>query len=160
MEVSREEPSYVCDILRIEIEIVHASAILIRELDLLVDDLCLTHARLRVLQTIERAGRALTVSQLARRMGVARQSAQRVINDLQSVEIVEFVCNPDHMRSPLVQLTATGEKAYEEAESRRRRWATNIAESLAESLDPRDLHRTLCVLRRLVAGANDAAGTF
>jgi DNA-binding MarR family transcriptional regulator len=146
MEVGNE-PSYVGEILRIELEIVHASTILIRELDLLVDDLCLTHARLRVLQTIKRAGRALTVSQLARRMGVTRQSAQRIVNDLHTVEIVEFTRNPDHIRSPFVQLTATGENAYDEAESRRRRWATN----LAESLDPRDLRRTLRVLRRLAA---------
>src|SRR5579864_4804688 len=46
----------------------------------------------------------LTVSQIARRMGVDRQGVQRVANDLMKEGSVRFEDNPDHRRSPKVAL--------------------------------------------------------
>ncbi|MGH9094311.1 MAG: MarR family winged helix-turn-helix transcriptional regulator [Acidimicrobiales bacterium] len=49
-----------------------------------------------------------TVSSAARRLGLARQSVQRVVNDLVEAGQVELRRNPDHARAPLVVLTEAG----------------------------------------------------
>ncbi len=68
-----------------------------------------TQARWQTMWTIDAAGGALTVPQIARRLGVSRQNVQRVTNDLVDAELAELAANPDHRTSPLVQLTTTGE---------------------------------------------------
>jgi DNA-binding MarR family transcriptional regulator len=52
-----------------------------------------------------------TVAQLARRLGLARQSVQRVADALEDDGLVRYEPNPDHQRSPRVALTAAGEEA-------------------------------------------------
>jgi DNA-binding MarR family transcriptional regulator len=49
-----------------------------------------------------------TVPQIARRLGVQRQSVQRVVNRLREEGLVDLAANPDHATSPLVQLTPGG----------------------------------------------------
>lgn len=49
-----------------------------------------------------------TVSAIARRLGLARQSVQRVADDLVAAALVERSDNPDHQRSPKLSLTPTG----------------------------------------------------
>lgn len=51
---------------------------------------------------------SMTVSQIARRIGVSRQSARQTVQQLEQSNLVEFKNNPDHRRSPLVKLTADG----------------------------------------------------
>jgi DNA-binding MarR family transcriptional regulator len=65
-----------------------------------------TTARWHVLSVL--AGRPATVPGIARRLGLARQSVQRVAGDLIAAGCVQAVPNPDHRRSPLLQLTALG----------------------------------------------------
>lgn len=69
-----------------------------------------TQARWQTMWTIEATG-ALTVPQIARRLGVSRQNEQRVVNDLVGEGLAEYVSNPDHKTSPLARLTAEGERA-------------------------------------------------
>jgi DNA-binding MarR family transcriptional regulator len=57
------------------------------------------------------AGGALTVPQIARRLGVSRQNEQRVVGDLVDAGLAELIPNPDHKTSPLARLTADGEQA-------------------------------------------------
>ncbi len=71
-----------------------------------------TQARWQTMWTIDAAG-ALTIPQIARRLGVSRQNEQRVVNDLVDAGLAEFVINPDHKTSPLAQLTARGERVLE-----------------------------------------------
>jgi DNA-binding MarR family transcriptional regulator len=52
-----------------------------------------------------------TVPQIARRLGLARQSVQRTADQLESESLVIFVANPDHKKSTLVELTAMGRAA-------------------------------------------------
>jgi DNA-binding MarR family transcriptional regulator len=52
-----------------------------------------------------------TVPRIARRLGVQRQSVQRVVDRLRDDGLVEFVVNPDHASSPLVRLTPPGRDA-------------------------------------------------
>jgi DNA-binding MarR family transcriptional regulator len=65
-----------------------------------------TTARWHVLSVL--TDRPATVPGIARRLGLARQSVQRVADDLIAAGCVQAVANPDHQRSPLLQLTAPG----------------------------------------------------
>ncbi len=49
-----------------------------------------------------------TVPVMARRLGLTRQSVQRVVNALVESDDMMLLPNPDHQASPLVQLTKTG----------------------------------------------------
>jgi len=71
-----------------------------------------TQARWQTMWTID-AGDALTVPQVARRLGVSRQNEQRVVNDLIDEGLAELVPNPDHKTSPLVRLTDAGARALD-----------------------------------------------
>ena len=62
-----------------------------------------------VLQTLAQAG-SQTVPQLARGRGSSRQNIQVLVNRLESDGLVEFVDNPAHRSSALIQLTSSGEK--------------------------------------------------
>ncbi|HMW02336.1 MAG TPA: MarR family transcriptional regulator [Acidobacteriota bacterium] len=55
-----------------------------------------------------------TVPQLARMRSVTRQRMQTLANELAQDGVIEFVANPDHQRSKLVQLTAHGEAVFQE----------------------------------------------
>lgn len=81
-------------------------------------------ARWKVLGGID-AG-PLTVSQVARRMGLARQSVQRVANMLRDEELIEFIPNMDHANSPKLQLTLAGEKTLRKINQRQMKWANAI----------------------------------
>jgi DNA-binding MarR family transcriptional regulator len=52
-----------------------------------------------------------TVPQIGRRLGVSRQSVQRVANELAADGMASFEPNPDHKASPILALTATGRQA-------------------------------------------------
>jgi DNA-binding MarR family transcriptional regulator len=52
-----------------------------------------------------------TVPQVARRLGLVRQSVQRTADHLESESLIRFVPNPDHMRSTLIELTPAGRSA-------------------------------------------------
>lgn len=51
---------------------------------------------------------ALTASEIARRLGMRRQSAQHNVNRLVSQGLVELQTNPGHRRAPLAALTPAG----------------------------------------------------
>lgn len=51
---------------------------------------------------------AFTVPAIARRLGLTRQSVQRVADELVDEGVVKRSGNPDHQRSPLLALTTEG----------------------------------------------------
>jgi DNA-binding MarR family transcriptional regulator len=65
-----------------------------------------TQARWQLLSVISDGSR--TVAQIARRLGLVRQSVQRTANQLVRLRLARYVENPDHKRSPLVQITDQG----------------------------------------------------
>jgi DNA-binding MarR family transcriptional regulator len=117
----------------------------------------LTAARWQVLGALALAGRPLTVPQVARRMGLARQSVQATVNRLLAERLVESEDNPDHQRSPLIRPSSRGAERYAALERRQARWA----DALAAGTDPADLATAARVLRelaeRLTEGSSDAA---
>ncbi len=65
-----------------------------------------TAARWHLLSVVSEGPR--TVAGAARRLGLARQSVQRVVDDLVAAGQVQLGANPDHARSPLIVLTDQG----------------------------------------------------
>lgn len=70
-----------------------------------------TAARWHVLSVLSDGPR--TVPSAARRLGLAPQSVQRVVDDLLRSGHLEASPNPDHVRSPLISLTASGRETLE-----------------------------------------------
>ena len=97
--------------------------------DQLVRDLGLSSARWQVLGAL--ADGALPAAQIARKMGLTRQSVQRLVDILAKEQIVEFADNPYHQRAKLVRLTDRGRKLYQEIMLRQVEWANQLAKGLS-----------------------------
>jgi DNA-binding MarR family transcriptional regulator len=105
-----------------------------------------TAARWHVMSVLSDGAR--TVASAARRLGLARQSVQRVVDDLARAGMVELHDNPDHRRAPLVTLTeeglATLTGLLERSDADRRDAVERAGLSLG------DLENARATLRRLV----------
>lgn len=106
-------------------------------------DLGLSSARWQVLSTIDQD--ALTVAEIARRMGLRRQSVQRTVNSLRADGFVTLVPNPNHRRAKLVEITDKGDSALRAAFRRQTTWANDLAVGIEED----DLDRALKVMASL-----------
>lgn len=87
----------------------------------------------------------LTVPQIAEMRPTSRQRMQRLADELGAEGLVEFIDNPQHRRSKLVQLTPKGNTRYRELNARFR----EIASTLGVGLSDGDVRRTLEIVRRL-----------
>ncbi len=115
--------------------------------DRLVASLGLTSARWQVLGAVALAGEPQTVADIARRMGLARQSVQRTVDALRDEGLVTLVDNPRHRRAKRVQLTRAGEDRYAQAMARHAPWTAG----LAEAVEPRALAAAIEVMQTLRA---------
>ena len=88
-------------------------------------------ARWQILGAIEHD--ALTVSQIARRIGTSRQAVQRITDDMVAAGLIEYAQNPDHARSPKVSFTASGRRVYDRINETQSRWAARIGAELNAS---------------------------
>lgn len=112
--------------------------------DRMTKDLGLSSARWQVLGSVD--VEPLTVAEIARRMGLRRQSVQRTVNSLRADGFVELEQNPNHRRAKLVQLTEKGFKGLEETYRRQVEWVNGLAEGMStESL--KETIRTMYELR-------------
>jgi DNA-binding MarR family transcriptional regulator len=87
----------------------------------------LTSARWQVLGAIALADRPLTVPQIARRMGLTRQSVHTTVKHLVRDGLLVFAPNTDHLRSELVRLTERGSAAYSALDGRQAEWVNRLA---------------------------------
>lgn len=110
------------------LEIFRANGQLLAVGDRLTADLGLTSARWQVIGAI--AGDAIPVAQIAHKMGLKRQSVQRLVNVLAEEGIVEFRHNPHHQRAKLVQLTDVGHQKLEQISQIQNEWADSVADGL------------------------------
>lgn len=92
----------------------------------------LTSARWQVMGALDLEGHSLTVAQIARRMGLARQGVQRIVNDLERLGMVVLEDNVDHKRAKLVALTADGRQAMEQIDKAQFAWVNQLSEGLSE----------------------------
>ena len=113
--------------------------------DLLSAEHGLTSARWQVLGAIVYAQRPLTVPQIARRMGLTRQSVHTTVNRLLADGVVELVPNEDHQRSQLVRLTEPGQARYQAIDQKQAAWVNQLAAGLTRA----DLDTTARVLGEL-----------
>lgn len=88
--------------------------------DLMVRPIGLTSSRWQVLGALPH--NKATVSEIARYMGLQRQSVQRTIDVLRREGLVELVNNPNHRRAKLAVLTVSGWSKIREANKIRDEW--------------------------------------
>lgn len=113
--------------------------------DLLTSEYGLTAARWQVLGAIAYAQRPLTVPQIARRMGLTRQTVHTTVGHLLADGAVELVPNEDHQRSSLVRLTEAGQAKFSAIDQKQTGWVNR----LAAGLDHSDLDAAARVLAEL-----------
>ena len=111
--------------------------------DRLTSDHGLTSARWQVMGAI--ADSPLTVAQIARNLGLKRQSVQRLVNVLSQQALLSLSDNPNHRRARLVQMTGTGRRQYEEISHIQAHWVNSIS----KGLDVNDLNLALEQLREI-----------
>jgi DNA-binding MarR family transcriptional regulator len=105
----------------------------------------LTGARWQVLAALHLEARPLTVAQIARRMGLQRQSVQRLSDILVEHGMLAYHPNPEHKRAKLVDFTPKGRELYGQLEATEWQWA----DSLVSGFSTRELAEATEVLRRL-----------
>jgi DNA-binding MarR family transcriptional regulator len=93
-------------------------------------------------------GSGRTVPHIARRMGMARQSVQRIADLLAEARLARFEPNPDHRRSPLLRTTEEGSRLRDRLERQIRGWEQTVE----ELVEPEDLETALVVLRAIRSG--------
>jgi DNA-binding MarR family transcriptional regulator len=105
-----------------------------------------TQARWQVMW-IAATGR-LSVAMIARRLGLARQSVQRVADAIVADGHASFEPNPDHQRSPLLILTSDGQAVLDTINDRSRQRNLQNATIIGQD--------GITELRRLLARYRDA----
>jgi DNA-binding MarR family transcriptional regulator len=102
-----------------------------------------TLARWLVLETVHSA--PMTVAQVARALGLTRQSVQRIADLLERDGFTEYVENPEHQRSKLIRLTASGRNRVRRIQAAQSEWANRLGAEIGEA----DLRRASRTLDRL-----------
>jgi DNA-binding MarR family transcriptional regulator len=87
----------------------------------------------------------LTVPQIAQMRPTSRQRMQRLADELAVQGLVEFIDNPKHRRSKLVQLTRKGDARHRELNAR----FLAIASTMGVGLIEADIRRTTEIVARL-----------
>lgn len=87
----------------------------------------------------------LTVPRIAQMRPTSRQRMQRLADDLAAEGLVEFVDNPNHLRSKLVQLTKKGARRYRALDAR----LVVLGATMAQGTSEVEIRRTTAVVRKL-----------
>jgi DNA-binding MarR family transcriptional regulator len=104
-----------------------------------------TLARWLVLETIQQG--PATVAEIARRLGLARQSVQRVADVLVQGGYAAYQENPAHRRAKLLRVTPAGNTALRAIQTAQRAWSDALGAEVGEA----DLRRASVVLDRVLA---------
>ncbi|MBH5299832.1 MarR family transcriptional regulator [Corynebacterium silvaticum] len=106
----------------------------------------LTPARWQVLGTT--LTEPLPVAEIARRVGrgLARQSVQRVADDLVAAGWATWRPNPNHRRAKLLEPTTRGRDTVSAIEAEQHRWANAVGGKLEET----DLKQLNAIIRRVI----------
>ena len=105
-----------------------------------------TSARWQVLAGIEQA--PTTVASIARRLGLARQSVQRVADLVERDGLARYEDNPGHRRAKLLRITPAGAAALATIQATQRAWANELGGEVGE----KDLRQASATLERLLEG--------
>jgi len=130
---------------RLVADVLECAGALRRYGDALTRPLGQTEVRWAVMSVL--SGGARTVPQVARRLGVTRQSVQRVANLLAAEGLIESVRNPENARSPLFRLSERGEEVLAAITRAADPWLRRVGEELSFD-DLRQARAALAVLMR------------
>ena len=125
------------------IHVLRLGGLLTAEGDALAKPAGQTSARWQVLASAEDG--PITVAQLARRLGLARQSVQRVADLLEQDGLAAYDDNPDDLRAKLLRLTPRGRAALSTIQRAQSAWANELGAQIGEA----ELRRAAAVLERL-----------
>jgi DNA-binding MarR family transcriptional regulator len=103
-----------------------------------------TLARWLVMETVE--AKPATVAQIARTLGLTRQSVQRVADLLARDGLTQYAGNPEHERSKLVRNTAKGRRTLRTIQDAQRVWADRVGAEIGET----DLRHASRIVDRLM----------
>jgi DNA-binding MarR family transcriptional regulator len=103
-----------------------------------------TSARWQVMGVIDHA--PMTVSQVARAMGLRRQSVQRTADLLAADGVAEYLDNPGDRRAQLLTLTRRGRRALRAIERAQFEWAREHGEAIGR----KRLERAVDVLEETI----------
>ena len=98
---------------------------------------------------------ALTVPDIARRYQVSRQHVQVTVNRLLEEGLLTSGDNPQHKRSPLLQLSDLGSDTFEDI----RRKETELIEELFSDIEIADVATTKRTLETLLGNLNQGTNT-
>ncbi len=152
---AKSEPAAPEHVTELILRIFRANSALLAAGDQLVKGLGLTSARWQLLGSIADRDEALSVAQLAREIGVTRQSVQRIVNELETEGVVAFRPNPRHKRAQLVELTCYGHTVFERSMELQRPWAAALGRNLTAS-QVREVCATLEELLTALKGSEEA----
>lgn len=145
-------PEHVTELI---LRIFRTNSALLAAGDQLVKGLGLTSARWQLLGGIADRDEPLSVAQLAREIGVTRQSVQRIVNELEIEGVVAFRPNPRHKRAQLVELTRHGRTVFERSMALQRPWAAALGRNLTAA-QVSEVCTTLEELLTVLKGSEEA----
>ena len=90
-----------------------------------------TMARWLTLEMV--AGQPATVAQVARRLGLTRQSVQRIADLLENDGMTAYADNPNHQRSKLIRLTPAGRRTLDKIQAAQRAWSNDVGGRIGEA---------------------------
>ena len=90
-----------------------------------------TMARWLTLEMV--ADRPATVAQVARRLGLTRQSVQRIADLLEKDGLTEYADNPEHQTSRLIRLSSAGRQTLRRIQGAQRAWSNDVGARIGEA---------------------------
>jgi DNA-binding MarR family transcriptional regulator len=125
------------------IEIFRLNGLALEAGDVLANPAGLSSARWQVLGVVDHGHEP--VAEVARQMGLARQSVQQTADALERDGFVTYLENPRHRTAKLIAITAAGRKALRSLEARHAVWAAR----LGAQVDPKSLRALVEGLRHV-----------
>ena len=129
---------------RLAFQVLRLSALLTAAGDAMAAPAGHTSARWQVLAAVEQA--PSTVAQIARNLGLARQSVQRIADLLARDGAAAYEENPNHRRASLLRLTPKGLRALREIQKLQRGWADELGREIGAS----ELQRASAVIEQVM----------
>jgi DNA-binding MarR family transcriptional regulator len=108
----------------IVLEVFRLNRLLLDAGDALTAPVGLTRARWQVLGVVEHG--PAPVAQVARAIGLTRQTVQETANGLEAEGFIDFAPNPQHRRAKLLVMTPKGDAAMEVVRRRHASWANEL----------------------------------
>lgn len=110
-----------------------------------------TSARWQVLAAVE--NEPATVAHIARTLGLARQSVQRIADVLEARGLADYQENPAHRRAKLLRLLPKGRAVLRAIQAAQQPWADRLGAQIGES----ELRRAAAVLERALQALDETA---